>query len=391
MKKYTFTLICNLFLLGLSAQCVDNGNYWNESWVSCTTAPNPNSARGNSYWILYEFHEAQYIDSSHFWNANRAGESGWGAKDVVIDYSTDGTSWTELGTFVFPQADESSSYEGFPGPSFNDVSIQKILITILSTHDGGSCASLAEVKFNIDQTACYGIVDACGICDGPGALTWYVDADNDGLGNPESFITSCTQPAGYVPDNSDLCDDGALSWVDVSKLFTDNGCLSCHGAGTAGGLNLTSYTKAALGGNKCGPNMLTGDVLVSIITIDGYAGCGQAIDAPSMNDRVGGAFDANELALLQAWIDGGAPEVCTDYCAENKIIATDYPSGAIIHQKASNQIRANNVIQLGSNVIYDAGFEIYLDADFEVEQGADFWAKIGGCGVPPQQRSGSKK
>lgn len=40
------------------------------------------------------------------------------------------------------------------------------------------------------------------------AVTYYEDWDNDGYGNPNSFVESCTQPADFLTDNTD-CDDGA--------------------------------------------------------------------------------------------------------------------------------------------------------------------------------------
>ena len=98
MKKYILFLIINFISLQfLLAQCTENGNYWNQSWVSCNVTVNPNPSRGVSHWLLFDFQEAHFIDSSYVWNANRTGESGWGAKDVVIDYSLDGTNWLELG------------------------------------------------------------------------------------------------------------------------------------------------------------------------------------------------------------------------------------------------------------------------------------------------------
>lgn len=33
--------------------------------------------------------------------------------------------------------------------------------------------------------------------------TWYEDADEDGLGNPDVSISACEQPEGYVSDSSD--------------------------------------------------------------------------------------------------------------------------------------------------------------------------------------------
>ncbi|MFK7926343.1 MAG: YHYH protein [Bacteroidia bacterium] len=40
--------------------------------------------------------------------------------------------------------------------------------------------------------------------------TWYEDADGDGLGNPAVSQLSCEQPDGYVVDNSDPNDTGAI-------------------------------------------------------------------------------------------------------------------------------------------------------------------------------------
>ena len=197
---------------------------------------------------------------------------------------------------------------------FDGVFMEKILITVLNTHGGGSCASIAEIQFKIDQTACFGIVDACGICDGPGIITWYQDNDNDGLGNPSVSIDACIQPAGYVEDNTDACDTGD-TWADMVVLFQDNGCMGCHGAAASGGLDLRTYATASAGGNICGTNLLSGTTLVDIMTVSGYSGCGTPIPIPSMNDRTGGQFDATELAELQAWIDAGASELCAPACA----------------------------------------------------------------------------
>ena len=38
------------------------------------------------------------------------------------------------------------------------------------------------------------ILDDCGVCDGPGKVTWFRDKDGDGLGTFMEWITSCTYP-----------------------------------------------------------------------------------------------------------------------------------------------------------------------------------------------------
>ena len=37
-------------------------------------------------------------------------------------------------------------------------------------------------------------LDDCGVCDGPGKITWFRDKDGDGLGTFTEWITSCTYP-----------------------------------------------------------------------------------------------------------------------------------------------------------------------------------------------------
>ena len=37
-------------------------------------------------------------------------------------------------------------------------------------------------------------LDDCGVCDGPGRMTWWRDKDGDGLGTFTQWVTSCTYP-----------------------------------------------------------------------------------------------------------------------------------------------------------------------------------------------------
>ncbi len=313
-RQLSFVLLVLFFLAPLgNTLYAQNNDVWTERWISCSKTASPNPAHAGSYhWINYEFDQPQAIATSHFWNANFSGESDMGVQEVFIDFSIDGLTWESLGTYTFPKANESDNYAGFAGPDFGGASIKKILITINSTYGNASCASLAEVRFDIDPNACAGIIDECGICDGPGALTWFQDQDGDGLGNAGISLESCDQPTGYVDNNNDPCDNGLIGWETIGPLFADNGCNGCHGSGAAGGLNLLSYDGIRNGGNYCGSDLLTGTTLVNIISIDNYTACGNTISFPSMNQRTGGAFDASELALIQDWIDGGALEDCAN-------------------------------------------------------------------------------
>jgi len=345
------TIIVLLVLISTVSfgQCTDEGNVWNKSWISCTKSTNPKVAYGNTHWLVYEFDEPQSISESYIWNANKAGESINGAKEVRVDYSVDGLSWIQFGTYTFPKAPESNNYTGFTGPDFGGIFIKKILLTIVSTYSNNNCASIAEVQFKIDENACYGTYDACGDCNGDGPETWYADADNDGLGNSmAASVENCNQPIGYVSNNNDYCDNGLVGWNEIGVIFKENGCTGCHGNNGAGGLSLTGYESAILGGNKCGTNILNDINLANIININNYDGCGIPIGFPSMNERVGGNIDATELAKIQAWIDGGALKDCNcpagspdldkdgycdviDYCPNfnNNLIGTNCDDGLI--------------------------------------------------------------
>ena len=306
---YRSIIICLLIATHLfDGNC--QSNVWEESWTSCQKTQNPIISYGSTHWIMYEFHSRESVTDLMFWNANRTGTSTQGINQIAIDYYDDDSTWKNLGTFHIPKGPEADEYAGFQGPSLEGKFISKLLITVLSTHGDQDCASVAELKINIDNGACYGIIDECGICDGGGMLLWFEDADGDGLGNIDEAIYNCDEPNGYVENSDDLCDNGIMGWEEIGALFIDNGCIGCHFPGGLGGLDLTTYETFIQGGTKCGPNILSGSTLVDIILIPGYDGCSETIGIPNMNARVGDAMDANEIAAIGKWINDGYPEHC---------------------------------------------------------------------------------
>lgn len=57
------------------------------------------------------------------------------------------------------------------------------------------------------------LVSSCDSDDDAGCIevTWFEDADGDGLGNPDVSETACEQPNGFVADSSDPDDTGATA------------------------------------------------------------------------------------------------------------------------------------------------------------------------------------
>jgi hypothetical protein len=79
---------------------------------------------------------------------------------------------------------------------------------------------------------CNGIDDDCdGAVDGPASVdasTWYVDADSDGYGGAGLSQQACSQPTGYVADNTD-CDDADASQYPGADEYCNGEDDDCDG------------------------------------------------------------------------------------------------------------------------------------------------------------------
>ena len=194
MKTNILILLISLFTISdANAQCLTDAhsNVWNDGWVSCQTSANPNTTRGTGHWILYDFGSPYFLTETQIWNANEAGNTDRGVRNVVFDYSIDGTNWIELGTYEFAQAPGDNTYMGFVGPDLTGLKAQYILITALTTW-GDPCAGLAEVKFNVAESI-KSTISLTAMLEGPHNLA------SDDMHTQLNNLIPLTQPYNTAP------------------------------------------------------------------------------------------------------------------------------------------------------------------------------------------------
>lgn len=146
---YITFVLCLLFQFG-NAQCYPDrhSTNWYDGWISCETSQNPNSVYGDSHWIMYDLGYEYQLRESVLWNANEPDNVDFGIQEYHVDYSLDGITWTNLGTYILNQAPGSSIYEGEDGPNFSQISARYVLITPTSNY-GGDCFGFSELKIDI--------------------------------------------------------------------------------------------------------------------------------------------------------------------------------------------------------------------------------------------------
>ena len=69
---------------------------------------------------------------------------------------------------------------------------------LLTTYEGnGPWSELNWVRNSDDKDdhCRSNIWDDCGICDGKGQITWFIDRDGDGLGDPATYTKDCKYPS----------------------------------------------------------------------------------------------------------------------------------------------------------------------------------------------------
>ncbi len=112
-----------------------------DMWLSMGVLPN---------WIQYQFDKAYKLHELWVWNSNQLIEPfvGFGAKKVAIQYSLDGTAWTELpGVPEFTQASGTPTYTHNTTVPLGGVVAKYVKLTINSPWGLAPQTGLAEVRF----------------------------------------------------------------------------------------------------------------------------------------------------------------------------------------------------------------------------------------------------
>ncbi len=181
-----------------TATCAPQEEYSNnamDSWLSCQKTENPNTVHDSSHWIMYDFGEPLKIKRTRYWNYNVENETGKGAKTVIIDYSDDQATWTNLGTYQWPEASGLNGFTGDSIPDLNDVITRYLLFTITESWSDTACAGFSEILFDIRRC-----LDGGTLCDDgdPNTINDIYDNFCNCIGIPLDLENSCDTPILYL-------------------------------------------------------------------------------------------------------------------------------------------------------------------------------------------------
>lgn len=104
------------------------------------------SPGGNqTLWIEYEFDRVYKLYEMRIWNYNA--QTAYGVRDVTVEYSQNGSSWTTLRDTQLNRASGTSSYAANTTIPFEGVTARYVRLIVHSNWGGGNSYGLSEVRF----------------------------------------------------------------------------------------------------------------------------------------------------------------------------------------------------------------------------------------------------
>ncbi|MGE5294115.1 MAG: carbohydrate binding domain-containing protein [Solirubrobacterales bacterium] len=163
-------------------------------------------------WIQFEFDRTYKLHELWVWNSNQLVESfmGFGAKDVTIQYSADGETWTALeGVPEFGQANGLPTYTANTTVDFGGVMAKFVKLTIDSNWGGlAPQTGLSEVRFFYVPLQAFDPQPADAAAGVPidGELSWRPGREASShvvyLGTDADAVAAGTVPGETVTDHS---------------------------------------------------------------------------------------------------------------------------------------------------------------------------------------------
>jgi len=170
-------------------------------------------------WIQYTFDKEYTLHELWVWNANSEIESimGFGVKDVTIEYSTDGTTWTALENVPeFAQGTGVATYTANTIVPFGGIVAKSVRLTVNAAYGMTGVVGLSEVRFFYVPTQAFGPDPADDAADvsveaelnwrpgrGMTSHTVYIDVDEAAVAGGTAAAHVVTDHR-YAPDSLDF-------------------------------------------------------------------------------------------------------------------------------------------------------------------------------------------
>ncbi len=279
--------------------------------------------------------------------------------DADVDLST-GSTWYQDG--------DADGY-GAPGASTATCDVPAGYVA-----DASDCDD-ARAEISPAATELCDEADTDEDCDGladnadpgaPGESTWYVDADEDGFGDPTVAMSACDQPDAYVADATD-CDDGAGAVYPAAPEFCDGTANDCDTrdtwtadaeAGTGSWIDAagawSSVTSILTGGTIDAPAAWTAPGDGELRLCDGtyYAlvdGTGVDLVVSSQNGSASTTLDGGDAGTVLSSVEGAL--TASGLTVRNGAAA----NGGGVYCLASDLVLEDVVVQVNEATTYGGG------------------------------------